>query len=143
MASLNVGSFLQYHAAVFIFSALPASRANPSAHTVISENNPSSAGVVRRMARSDHCRCVSTPRWARTSWNVISTRQRETNQLRMCRRGLLRAERRNRGYTLYHAASGAPVARLRQTGKDDRVEVLYWSLWKERWTSAGPFGRTI
>jgi hypothetical protein len=22
-------------------------------------------------------------------------------------------------------------------------EVLYWSLWKERWTSAGPFGRTI
>ena len=53
------------------------------------------------------------------------------------------AERRNRGYTLYHAGSGAPVARLRQTAKDDRVEVLYWSLWKERWTSAGPFGRTV
>ena len=60
-----------------------------------------------------------------------------------CRRGPLSAERRNRGYTLYHAGSGTPVARLRLTGQDDRVEVLYWSLWKERWTSAGPFGRTV
>ena len=60
-----------------------------------------------------------------------------------CRRGRLLAERRNRGYTLTHAASGAPVARLRPTGRDDRVEVLYWSLWRERWTSAGPFGKTI
>lgn len=59
-----------------------------------------------------------------------------------CHRGSLSAERRNRGYTLYHAGSGAPVARLRPTGQDDRVEVLYWSLWKERWTSVGPFGRT-
>ena len=46
-------------------------------------------------------------------------------------------------YTLYHAASGAPVARLRQTRQDNRVEVLYWSLWKERWTNARPFGRTF
>jgi hypothetical protein len=60
-----------------------------------------------------------------------------------CRRGRLLAERRNRGYTLTHAVSGAPVARLRPTGRDDRVDVLYWSLWRERWTSAGPFGKTI
>jgi hypothetical protein len=60
-----------------------------------------------------------------------------------CHRGRLLAERRNRGYTLTHAASGAPVARLRPTGRQDRVEVLYWSLWQERWTSAGPFGKTI
>ncbi len=60
-----------------------------------------------------------------------------------CRRGPLSAEHRNRGYTLYHAGSGAPVARLRPTGQDDRVEVLYWSLWKERWITAGPFGRTV
>ena len=33
-------------------------------------------------------------------------------------------------------------ARLRPTGQDDRVEVFYWSLWKERWTKAAPFGRT-
>jgi hypothetical protein len=53
------------------------------------------------------------------------------------------AERRNRGFTLCHASSGAPVARLRPTGNDDRFEVLYWSLWKERCASTGPFGRTI
>jgi len=60
-----------------------------------------------------------------------------------CSRGALFAERRNRGYTLYDASSGAPVARLRPTGHEDRFEVLYWSLWKERWTSTGPFGRTV
>jgi hypothetical protein len=59
-----------------------------------------------------------------------------------CCRGALHAERRNRGYTLYHAGSGAPLARFRLTGEEDRVEVLYWSLWKERWVKAGPFGRT-
>ena len=60
-----------------------------------------------------------------------------------CHRGQLAAEHRNRGYTLYHFGSGAPVAPLRPTGQDDRVEVLYWSLWKERWSKAGPFGRTV
>ena len=49
-----------------------------------------------------------------------------------CRRGQLAAERRNQGYTLYRAGSGAPVARLRPTGENDRVEVLYGSLWRER-----------
>ncbi len=37
----------------------------------------------------------------------------------------------------------APVARLRPTANEDRFEVLYWSLWKERWASTGPFGRTV
>ena len=60
-----------------------------------------------------------------------------------CSRGALWAERRNRGYTLYDARSGAPVARLRPTARDGRFEVLYWSLWKDRWASTGPFGRTI
>jgi hypothetical protein len=60
-----------------------------------------------------------------------------------CRRGPLLAERRNKGYTLYRASTGTPVARLRPTGQDDRVEVLYWSLWKERWDNAAPFGRTV
>jgi len=39
-------------------------------------------------------------------------------------RGAVIPERRNRGYTLYHARSGAPVARLRPTGRNDSVEVL-------------------
>lgn len=60
-----------------------------------------------------------------------------------CPRGTLFAERRSRGYTLYDADSGAPVARLRPTAHEGRFEILYWSLWKERWASAGPFGRTI
>jgi hypothetical protein len=37
-----------------------------------------------------------------------------------CPRGAVFAEYRNRGYTLYHARSGAPVARLRPTGADGR-----------------------
>src|SRR5271163_2594368 len=83
MASLNVGSFLQYQAAAFSGTALVVIRASSSAQTVIRENNPSNAGVVRRIAKSDHWRCVSTPRCARTSWKVVSTRQRETSQPRM------------------------------------------------------------
>jgi hypothetical protein len=53
------------------------------------------------------------------------------------------AERCNRGCTVYRAGSGTPIARLRPTGQNDRVDVLYWSLWKERWTSAGPLGWTV
>lgn len=60
-----------------------------------------------------------------------------------CRRGSLLPERRNRGDTLYRATFGAPIARLRPTDRDDRVEVLFWSLRKERWTKAGLFGPTI
>ena len=60
-----------------------------------------------------------------------------------CSRATLCAERRNRGYTLYSAQSGAFVARLRPTKCNDGFEVLYWSLWKNRWTSTGPFGRTV
>ena len=80
IASLNVGCCLRYQAVVFGPGVVAASRTKPSAHTVTRENNPSKAGVVRKMARSDHCRYVSTPRWARTSWKVVSTRQRETKK---------------------------------------------------------------
>ena len=58
-------------------------------------------------------------------------------------RGAVVPERRNRGYTLYHVPSGAPIARLRPTGHDDSVEVLYWSAWKKRWMAVGPFGKTV
>ena len=42
-------------------------------------------------------------------------------------RGPVHVERRNRGYSLHHADSGVPVARLRPTGRNDRAEILYWS----------------
>jgi len=38
----------------------------------IQENNPKRAGVVLAIAKSDHWRWVSTPRWVRTSWKVTS-----------------------------------------------------------------------
>jgi hypothetical protein len=60
-----------------------------------------------------------------------------------CARGVLHAERRNRGYTVYDEASGAPVARLRPAGSEGRFEVLYWSLGTGRWARTGPFGRTV
>jgi hypothetical protein len=47
-----------------------------------------------------------------------------------------------RGFTLIHAATGIPIARLRPIGCNDLVEILYWSLWKERWVPFGSFGRT-
>jgi len=37
-------------------------------------------------------------------------------------RGAVACGRRNRGYTLHHALSAAPVARLRPTGRDNSFE---------------------
>jgi hypothetical protein len=58
------------------------------------------------------------------------------------RRAPVAAERRNKGYTLLHAETGAPIARLRPIGRDDQMEILYWS-WKQHWAPVGPFGRTV
>ena len=49
-----------------------------------SRTGASRQGVVRAMARSDHWRWVSTPRWSRTSRKVTSTCQRWTNQRTIC-----------------------------------------------------------
>jgi hypothetical protein len=43
-----------------------------------------------------------------------------------------------RGYSLFRAGTGAPIARLRPTGKADMVQVLWWN--GERWRASGPFG---
>jgi hypothetical protein len=53
------------------------------------------------------------------------------------------AEWRNKGYTLFHANTGRAIARLRPYGRDDLMEILYWSLRKERWAAVGPFGCTV
>jgi hypothetical protein len=58
-ASEKVGRGFRYHDARRTASALRAIRW--WANSVTSENRPNSAGVVRRIANSDHCRCVSTP----------------------------------------------------------------------------------
>jgi hypothetical protein len=55
--------------------------------------------------------------------------------------GPLTAERRNRGFTLVHAATGTPIARLNPVkGHDGLFDILYWPLWKERRV---PFGLTV
>jgi hypothetical protein len=59
------------------------------------------------------------------------------------RRAPVAAEWRNKGYTLLDAETGAPIARLRPIGRDDQMEILYWSLWKQHWARVGPFGRTV
>jgi len=59
------------------------------------------------------------------------------------RRGSLFVERRNRGYTLIHARTGAPVARLRPSIPGRSFELLYWSLGKQAWAPFGPFGKTV
>lgn len=57
--------------------------------------------------------------------------------------GPMTAERRNRGFTLIHATTGTPIARINPVkGHDGLFDLLYWSLWKERWVPFGPFGRT-
>jgi hypothetical protein len=59
------------------------------------------------------------------------------------RHGSVFVERRNRGYTLVHGETGAPIARLRPRGQDRSVELLYWSLGKQGWAPFGPFGKTV
>jgi hypothetical protein len=44
-----------------------------------------------------------------------------------------------RGYSLFHEETGEPLARLRPTGANDQVEVLYWG-YRERWEPIGDFG---
>jgi hypothetical protein len=47
-----------------------------------------------------------------------------------------------KGYSLFGEDNGRPVARLRLTGKGDRVEVLWWSH-RDRWDQIGDFGPVV
>src|SRR5215207_4740639 len=81
-ASEKVGRDLRYHAACRIALTLRVIRW--WANRVTIENNPNNAGVVLRIASSDHCLCVSMPRCRRASWKVVSICQRKTNHLTIC-----------------------------------------------------------
>ena len=54
------------------------------------------------------------------------------------RGGGVAVERANKGYSLFSVATGAPLARLRPTGRDDEVEILWWR--RGRWGAIGDFG---
>ncbi len=43
-----------------------------------------------------------------------------------------------KGYSLFRADNGKPVARLRPTGKGDLVEVMWWSH-RDKWEQIGDF----
>jgi hypothetical protein len=49
--------------------------------------------------------------------------------------------RANRGYTLDSRRTGGPVARLRPTGQDDTVQVLWWR--EQAWAAPGDVGPVI
>ena len=57
------------------------------------------------------------------------------------RGGGVLVERTNKGYSLFNAATGAPIARLRPTGTGEDVEVLWWR--RERWAPFGALGRLV
>ena len=52
-----------------------------------------------------------------------------------------RGDRANRGYTLYSRRTGGQVARLRPTGENDDVQVLWWR--GTGWATPGDFGPLI
>lgn len=56
-------------------------------------------------------------------------------------RGGIEVVRANRGYTLCSRRAGGQVARLRPTGKDDEVQVLWWRC--DAWGAPGDFGPVI
>ena len=51
-------------------------------------------------------------------------------------------QRAAKGYSLFREDSGRPVARLRLTGKDDQVEILWWSH-RDKWDQIGDFGPMV
>ena len=55
--------------------------------------------------------------------------------------GGVAVERASKGYSLFSVATGAAIARLRPTGNNDEVEILWWR--HGRWGSIGDFGGLI
>lgn len=51
-------------------------------------------------------------------------------------------EKRSKGYSLFREDNGRPIARLRPSGKDDLVEILWWS-YRDRWEQIGDMGPLI
>jgi hypothetical protein len=129
VVSLNVDSDLLYHAATFGRSAFAASRARPSAHTVISENNPSNAGVVA--GSRGPTTVAASPRRDRPALPGTSSPrgQCETNQPRMVAGCVSRSVLRNA------AGSCSPDGSRTRTQRIGTGAILVW------YQSAVPVGR--
>ena len=88
------------------------------------------------------CSFVATRR-PRAAYNIVSMTDGIVQRIErfLFTRCAVLVERRNRVFTLSCRLRCA--GRLRPNADDDRVEVLYWSIGKERWSPIGPFGRTV
>jgi len=51
-------------------------------------------------------------------------------------------KKRAKGYSLFRADNGRPIARLRPFGDGDRVEIMWWS-YRDRWEQIGDFGPMV
>jgi hypothetical protein len=56
-------------------------------------------------------------------------------------RGGVEVVRAKRGYTLYSRRTGGSIARLRPTGREDCVQVLWWR--RDAWATPGDFGPVL
>ena len=56
-----------------------------------------------------------------------------------CNGGGVRIEKRSHGYSLFREDNGRPIARLRPCGKDDLVEIMWWSH-RGKWQRVGDMG---
>jgi hypothetical protein len=80
-ASAKVGWSLRYHATCLTGGVSSCARC--SAHNITIENSPRGSGVVRAMANSFHCCCVSRPKCARASYQVTSKRHHSANHFKI------------------------------------------------------------
>jgi hypothetical protein len=96
---------------------------------------PGTGGNHRHGPRHQPWLCLMFPQWTTRSFNVSSAS--------VAPEGLCSRNAATVAIRFTAPQSGALVARLRPTGSNDMFEVLYWSLWKNRWASTGPFGRTV
>src|SRR5215211_5025925 len=131
--SAKVGYLLWYQAACRKAPAPCAIRS--CANRVVSENSPNSAGVVLRIAISDHCLCVSNPRCPRTSWKLTSNCQRITNQERIFLGSVSRSVHR-RAWVL-NPPSGSRT-RTQRTGTANKPVKYHTAVWEESSTIRSP-----
>src|SRR5262249_58787785 len=82
VVSEKVARCLAYHASRR--AGNPCSLSSRAANKLTNAYSPHKQGVVRAMAFSDHCRCVSMPRCARASSKVTSICHLRTNHARLC-----------------------------------------------------------
>ena len=76
---------------------------------------------------------------------TIKTGEMRRRIVAFCKRTGLDAvcRRRNRGYSLYWDGDGQPLARLKETGQGDEVEILCWNDELNRWEPVNEFGAEL